>query len=117
VRQRGDVTFNKETVSVMNNKNFVVIGAHDPRSGLWRVNLKNAKPAIQSTCNHAHDTSNQRQLINYLHAACFSPVKSTWIAAITMLPISRINPKLSASIHIDGQQGANGTSGYKNHRT
>jgi hypothetical protein len=27
-------------------------------------------------------TSNQKDLINYLHAACFSPVKSTWIAAI-----------------------------------
>jgi hypothetical protein len=33
-------------------------------------------------CNHAHDNSNQKYLINYLHAACFSPVKSTWITAI-----------------------------------
>jgi hypothetical protein len=33
-------------------------------------------------CNHAHDTNNQKNLINYLHAACFSPVKSTWIKAI-----------------------------------
>jgi hypothetical protein len=49
---------------------------------LWRVNIKNAKTAIQSTCNNAHDTINQKELINYLHAACFSPVKSTWIAAI-----------------------------------
>jgi hypothetical protein len=33
-------------------------------------------------CNHAHDNNNQKYLINYLHAACFSPVKSTWITAI-----------------------------------
>jgi hypothetical protein len=29
-----------------------------------------------------HDNNNQKDLINYLHAACFSPVKSTWIKAI-----------------------------------
>jgi hypothetical protein len=39
------------------------------------------KPEIVQ-CNHAHDNNNQKDLINYLHAACFSPVKSTWIAAI-----------------------------------
>jgi hypothetical protein len=33
-------------------------------------------------CNHTHANSNQKDLINYLHAACFSPVKSTWITAI-----------------------------------
>jgi hypothetical protein len=59
-----------------------MLGACDPHLGLWRVNLKNAKTAIQSTCNHAHDTSNQKDLIIYLHAASFSPIKSTWIAAI-----------------------------------
>jgi hypothetical protein len=33
-------------------------------------------------CNQAHDNNNQKDFINYLHAACFSPVKSTWITAI-----------------------------------
>jgi hypothetical protein len=33
-------------------------------------------------CNHAHDNNNKKDLINYLHVACFSPVKSTWIKAI-----------------------------------
>jgi hypothetical protein len=28
-----------------------------------------------------HATSNHKELINYLHAACFSPVESTWISA------------------------------------
>jgi hypothetical protein len=66
----------------MINGKCVMTGARDPQSGVWRVNLRNAKPTVQSTCNHAHITSNQKELINYLHAACFSPVKSTWIAAI-----------------------------------
>jgi hypothetical protein len=33
-------------------------------------------------CNHAHDNNNQKDLLNYLHATCFSPVKSIWITAI-----------------------------------
>jgi hypothetical protein len=78
-----NVTFNKDAVSLMNNETCVMLGARDPHSVLWRVDLKNTKLAIQSACYHAHDTSNQKELINYLHAACFSPVKSTWIAAIT----------------------------------
>jgi hypothetical protein len=44
--------------------------------------LKQRFETNQVQCNHAHDNSNQKDLINYLHAACFSPVKSTWITAI-----------------------------------
>jgi hypothetical protein len=57
------------------------LGCRDPCSSLWRVDLK-LKPAVQPVCNHEHGTSNQKELIKYLHAACFSPVKSTCIAAI-----------------------------------
>jgi hypothetical protein len=57
-------------------------GSRDPTSHLWRVDLKQKmKPKI-AQYNHAHDNNNQKDLINYLHAACFSPVKSTWIKAI-----------------------------------
>jgi hypothetical protein len=49
---------------------------------LWRVDLKQIFETNQVQCNHAHDNSNQKDLINYLHAAFFSPVKSTWITAI-----------------------------------
>jgi hypothetical protein len=44
--------------------------------------LKKKIEKINVQCNHAHDNSNQKDLIKYLHAACFSPVKSTWITAI-----------------------------------
>jgi hypothetical protein len=36
----------------------------------------------EAACNHAHEISNLKDLINYLHAPSFSPVKSTWIKAI-----------------------------------
>jgi hypothetical protein len=57
-------------------------GSRDPKSRLWRVDLKKRLETNQVQCNHAHDNGNQKYLINYLHAACFSPVKSTWITAI-----------------------------------
>jgi hypothetical protein len=41
---------------------------------------KNESEIVQ--CNHAPDNNTQKDLINYLHAACFSPVKSTWIISI-----------------------------------
>jgi hypothetical protein len=57
-------------------------GSRDPKSCLWRVDLKQRFETNQVQCNHTHDKSSQKDLINYLHAACFSPIKSTWITAI-----------------------------------
>jgi hypothetical protein len=75
------VTFTQNQVTVSRNGKDVMYGPRDPKSRLWRVDLKQKmKPKI-SQCNHAHDNNNQKDLINYLHAACFSPVKSTWIKA------------------------------------
>jgi hypothetical protein len=70
------ITFNQDHVTVSRNGKNVMNGSRDPVSRLWRVNLKQKmKPEIVK-CNHAHDNNNQKDLINYLHAACFSPVKS-----------------------------------------
>jgi hypothetical protein len=45
--------------------------------------LKEAtKSNYKNACNHAHETSNLKDLINYLHSTAFSPVKSTCIKAI-----------------------------------
>jgi hypothetical protein len=78
------VTFTKDQVTVSRNGKEVMYGSRDPESRLWRVNLKQKiKPEI-AQCNHAHDNNNQKDLINYLHAACFSPVKSTCIKAIKL---------------------------------
>jgi hypothetical protein len=58
--------------------------SQDPKSRLWRVDLKQKFEKNEVQCNHAHDNSNQKDIINYLHASCFRPVKSTWIAAVKM---------------------------------
>jgi hypothetical protein len=76
------VTFTQDQVTVSRNGQNVMNGSRDPKSCLWRVDLKQKmKPEIVQ-CNHAHDNNNQKDLINYLHAACFSYIKSTWIKAI-----------------------------------
>jgi hypothetical protein len=76
------VTFTQESVTVSRNGKDVMYGSRDPKSRLWRVNLKQNMKTKIPQCSHAHDKNNQKDLINYLHAACFSPVKSTWITAI-----------------------------------
>jgi hypothetical protein len=77
------VTFTQDQVTVSRNGKYVMYGSRDPKSRLWRVNLKQKKNTKVAQCKHAHDNNNQKDLNNYLHAACFSPVKSTWIKAIT----------------------------------
>jgi hypothetical protein len=76
------VTFTQDHVTVSRNGKHVMYGSRDPKSRLWRVDRKQKMTPKISQCNHAHDNNNQKDLINYLHAACFSPVKSTWIKAI-----------------------------------
>jgi hypothetical protein len=76
------VTFTHDRMTVSRNGKDVMYGSRDPKSRLWRVNLKQIMNTKIAQCNHAHDNNNQKDLINYLHAACFSPVKSTWITAI-----------------------------------
>jgi hypothetical protein len=77
-----NVTFTQEQVMVSKNRKCVMYGSRDPRSRLWRVDLKQRFETNQLQYNHAHDNNSQKDLINYLHAACFSRVKSTWITAI-----------------------------------
>jgi hypothetical protein len=74
------VTFTQEQVTVSKNGKCVMYGSRDPKLHLWGVDLKKRFETNQVHCNHAHDNINQK--VNYLRAACFSPVKSTWITAI-----------------------------------
>jgi hypothetical protein len=76
------ITFTHDQVTVTKNEECVMRGSRDPKSRLWRVDLKQKLENHEIQCNHAHHNNNQKFSINYLHAACFSPVKSTWITAI-----------------------------------
>jgi hypothetical protein len=68
------VTFTQDHVTIARNGKNVMYGSRDPKSRLWRVDLKQKIAPNISQCNHAHDNNNQKDLIN--------PVKSTWIKAI-----------------------------------
>jgi hypothetical protein len=80
-----DVIFTRDKVEVNKDGKSVMPGIRDQQSRLWRVYLKEAPESnYKNACNHAHETSNLKELINYLHATAFSPVKSTWLKAINM---------------------------------
>jgi hypothetical protein len=93
------VTFTQDQVTVSRNGKDVMYRSRDPKSRLWRVNLKQKiKPEIVQ-CNHAYDNNNQKDLINYLHAVCFSPVKSTWIKVIKLLNYCNTHPETKIRYH------------------
>jgi hypothetical protein len=77
-----NITFTQEQVTVLKNGKCIMYGSQDPRSRLWIVDLKQRFETNHVQCNHSHSNSNEKDLSNYLHAACFSPFKSTWITAI-----------------------------------
>jgi hypothetical protein len=76
------VTFTQDQVTISKKEKCVMYGY--TKSRLWRVDLKKRFETNQVQCNHENENNNQKDLINHLHAACFSPVKSTWITAIKM---------------------------------
>jgi hypothetical protein len=71
-----DIIFTQDNVEVNKDRNSVMYGVRD--QNLKEALTSNCKPA----CIDAHKTSNWKNLINYLHATAFSPVKSTLIIAI-----------------------------------
>jgi hypothetical protein len=73
----------KDKVKVNKDRKSIMSGIRDQQSRLWRVDLKEVwKKKYNPVCYHAHETSNLKELINYLHATSFSPVKYAWIKAI-----------------------------------
>jgi hypothetical protein len=63
------VTFTHDQVTVSINGKVVMYGCRDPKSRLWRVNLKPKMEPESAQCNYAHDNNNQKDLNDYLHAA------------------------------------------------
>ena len=83
-----EVTFDKNTVSVVNQNTHAVDlqGFRDRKSGLYLTPLKREPQpdnTIQpSVANTVYKMRTQSDLAQYLHRACWSPVTSTWITAI-----------------------------------
>jgi hypothetical protein len=68
------------------NENIIMKGTRENKSGMWQIPLPITKPKIEKTIPMANgiikrDTAIE-DLCNFLHGACFSPSKSTFIKAI-----------------------------------
>jgi hypothetical protein len=81
-------TFDRTTVVITNHNDIVMTGPRDPRTGLWKLPMTPTStniPEMPTTLQCANVLQLQtgiRRMVKYLHAAAFSPVKSTWITAI-----------------------------------
>ena len=74
----------------MKHNQLIITGLRNHTNGLWNTPMEPTphaqQPSKQSHLNQAkgiirHDTTN-RKLAQYFHASAFSPVNSTFIAAI-----------------------------------
>jgi hypothetical protein len=84
-----DIRFSTNVCQVFLDNVLLLEGPRDPTTNLWLLPLcPNPKepPATGHMPHlgipHAYQTSTKADLLKYLHAAAFSPVPSTWKAAI-----------------------------------
>jgi hypothetical protein len=79
--QGWDVTFVTNSVLVTHNKRTLLTG-HRDTNGLWAVPLPEPTYSANAVAFNVPASANLRELIQYLHACCFSPSEATWIYAI-----------------------------------
>ena len=80
-------TFTADAVSITRHNDEVLRGNRNLHTGLWDIDLPPTIPPSHSpsavhAMHNVSEHSTQRDLVTFLHAACFSPVPSTWIDAI-----------------------------------
>jgi hypothetical protein len=105
-------TFEKTKVTIFRNNKAILAGPRVYTTGLWRLPLEQNTVALQ--CANVYESSTIAKQMQYLYAAAFSPVVSTWIKAITKgyfrswpgLTVENVwkhLPKLNATIkgHLD----------------
>ena len=84
-----EVRFNNQTVNVYDGNTVILTGTRNYTNGLWNINIGDHAPprpfASSAECPLAlnvHEMTTHGDVIKYLHQACWSPVTSTWTAAI-----------------------------------
>jgi hypothetical protein len=85
-------TFTADTLHIYKGATSYMQGKRKRTNGLWYIDLENQhKQAVPSSlttsttpkeANNLYTIGNQKLIILFFHRACFSPVPSTWIAAI-----------------------------------
>jgi hypothetical protein len=86
-----EVRLSKEQIHIqyMTDPNMSLRGHHDPMSKMWTVDIANTNHTTNEPVQHTRPMANnvyehkkKADIVQYLHKAAFSPVKSTWIQAI-----------------------------------
>jgi hypothetical protein len=80
-----EVAFSAPIFTIRKGGTYLFVGWSDQSTGLWRIDLTGQPTNTLSRPNAANNVYEKRSIsdtIAYLHAACFSPVKDTWIKAI-----------------------------------
>ena len=80
-------TFNKTTVTITKNKSIIMTGKRDEITGMWLIPMPHKTTKLQNQkqtqySNVITKLHPKSKLVKFLHAAAFSPCKSTWIKAI-----------------------------------
>ena len=70
--------FDKHQVVITHQQQPLLQGTRNPTTKLWEINIQ---PPTH-TANNVYQLTRKKDLVQYMHAACFSPVPTTWCAAI-----------------------------------
>jgi hypothetical protein len=78
------VTFKIDTVTIYNPLGVHILkGARDLDTGLWRINVrKEHQQHPHEVANKVYELRNTGALVNHLHKAMFSPIKSALLQAV-----------------------------------
>lgn len=72
-------TFTNDKCNIHRNDRLILTGPRDRQTGLWKIPLTTRRTHVAFS---AYEQATQKELIECLHACCFSPPKSTFLKAI-----------------------------------
>ena len=91
---RFNIVFTKNNVFVLSQEKVILVGVRAQPRDIWFINLKHSQRAPSSldlssttsithaVLHYAHTIKSTKNLIKFYHRCCYSPVISTWKAAI-----------------------------------
>ena len=77
-----DIQFTRQKVLLFKSQKLVLQGNRNRQNGMWYLNLPTQETQTMHSANFVLPYKPIKQVIQFLHAACFSPCISTWCSAI-----------------------------------